>query len=119
MYSIEQVQKAMDRIAGVENAACITFEHFSALLRENMNSALEARMLQRLRLFDADGSGEISLAELKKCIQAMDDLVTSAEVEELLKVCDGDQNGEVSRVLCDVATGCRQPSKATGGLLLH
>ncbi|PVH77463.1 EF-hand [Cadophora sp. DSE1049] len=96
VYSKDQIQKAMDRIAGAGNAACITFEQFSALLRADMNLTLEARILQRFRMFDADRSGEISLDELKKCIQGMDDLVTGAEIEEMLRVCDGDLNGEVS-----------------------
>ncbi|KAH7370171.1 hypothetical protein BKA65DRAFT_385534 [Rhexocercosporidium sp. MPI-PUGE-AT-0058] len=96
VYSKEQIQKAMDRIAGVEKAACITFEQFSALLRADMNLTLEARVLQRFRHFDADGSGEISLEELKRCIQGMDDLVTVAEIEDMLKLCDDDKNGEVS-----------------------
>ncbi|KAH6721624.1 hypothetical protein BKA61DRAFT_439687, partial [Leptodontidium sp. MPI-SDFR-AT-0119] len=95
-YSKEQIQKAMDRIAGIENAACITFEQFSALLRVDMNLTLEARVLQRFRNFDVDGSGEISLEELKTCIQSLDGLVTGAEIEEMLKLCDGDGNGEVS-----------------------
>ncbi|KAG4436484.1 hypothetical protein IFR05_008025 [Cadophora sp. M221] len=96
VYSKEQIQKAMDRIADVENAACITFEQFSALLRVDMNLTLEARVLQRFRNFDVDGSGEISLEELRNCIQSLDDLVTGAEIEEMLKLCDGDGNGEVS-----------------------
>lgn len=95
-FSEEQIQKAMDKITGEKQATCITFEQFSALLRADMNLTLEARVRQRFATFDSDGSGEVSLEELKKCIQGMDDLVTSAEIEEMLKVCDDDRNGEVS-----------------------
>jgi Ca2+-binding EF-hand superfamily protein len=46
--------------------------------------------------FDEDKSGEVSLGDLKKCIQSIEDLVTSAEIKEMLKTCDADLNGSVS-----------------------
>jgi Ca2+-binding EF-hand superfamily protein len=87
---------AMDRIAGVEGSTCITFEQFSALLCSSMNLSLEAHARHLFDRFDADGSGGISIEEMKKCIQGMDDLVTVAEIEEMMNVCDSDHSGEIT-----------------------
>jgi uncharacterized protein (DUF924 family)/Ca2+-binding EF-hand superfamily protein len=96
VYDDAQIQKAMDKISHQKGAKSITFEQFGALLRVNVDQTPEAQARRRFDLFDADGSGEISLQELKRCIQSMDDLVTSAEIEEMLKTCDDDHNGSVS-----------------------
>jgi Ca2+-binding EF-hand superfamily protein len=86
----------MNRISGVQDTKSITFEQFSALLRAKMDMNLEESARRRFDHFDADQSGEISMDELKKCIQSMDDLVTGAEIAEMLKICDTDHNGSVS-----------------------
>lgn len=96
VYTEEQIQKAMDRISHQKGAKSITFEQFGALLRVEVDLSLEAKAARRFEQFDSDGNGEISLQELKKCIQSMDDLVTTAEIEEMLKTCDEDHNGSVS-----------------------
>lgn len=96
IYTSEQLDLAMHRISGVEGSICVTFEQFTALFRAKMDMSPTAQIARRFSLFDADKSGEISLAELKKCIQSMDDLVTSAEIEEMLKTCDADHNGMIS-----------------------
>jgi uncharacterized protein (DUF924 family)/Ca2+-binding EF-hand superfamily protein len=96
VYNQKQLQAAMDRISGVEGSIFITFEQFSALLRVDVNMSLEARARHLFSKFDADGSGAISVGELKQCIQGLDDLVTGAEIEEMLKMCDTDNNGELS-----------------------
>ncbi|KAF2488454.1 calmodulin mutant SYNCAM64B, partial [Lophium mytilinum] len=92
----EQLQMAMDRISGVVGTARVTFEEFSALFRAKLDVSLEARAQRRFSLFDKHKSGEIDLAELRACIQSVDDLVTGAEVEEMLRACDVDGNGQVS-----------------------
>jgi len=66
------------------------------LLRSNMNVTLEVRARRLFEKFDEDASGRISLEEMKHCIRGMDDLVTVAEIEEMLKVCDSDRDGELS-----------------------
>jgi Ca2+-binding EF-hand superfamily protein len=95
-YTKEKAQQAMDRISGTQNSSHITFEQFTALFRSGPGASLETIVRHRFNQFDTDGSGEISLEELKKCIQDMDDLVTSAEVETMLEVCDSNHNGSVS-----------------------
>jgi uncharacterized protein (DUF924 family)/Ca2+-binding EF-hand superfamily protein len=96
VHSKERLQLVMDRISGVKGSEFITFEKFSALLRPRMGKAFEDTARRRFNRFDADGSGEISLEELKTCIQSMDDLVTSAEIEQMFEACDIDGNGSIS-----------------------
>ncbi|KAE9365748.1 EF-hand, partial [Stipitochalara longipes BDJ] len=96
VYTDSQIQMAMDRISRGEGSTSITFERFLALLRSDMNINLETRARRLFEKLDADSSGGVSLEELKLCIQGMDDLVTGAEIEEMLKVCDSDHNGELS-----------------------
>lgn len=96
IYTTEQLQKAMDRISGVDGSSFVTVEQFSGLIRPSTSISQEIRARRRFELFDADGSGEITIDELKKCIQSMDDLVTSAEIERMMETCDADHNGSVS-----------------------
>lgn len=96
VYTKDRIQRAMDRISGTENSSHITFEQFTALFRSGPASSLEEVARHRFNQFDKDGSGDISLEELKKCIQDLDDLVTSAEIETMLQDCDSDHDGSVS-----------------------
>jgi len=95
-YTKDRIQYAMDRISGTKNSTHITFEQFTALFRTTAGTSLEMIARHRFDQFDKDGSGDISFEELKRCIQDMDDLVTSAEVEAMLESCDTNHNGSVS-----------------------
>ena len=91
-----QLQNTIDRVTGIKGAAGITFEQFATTLRVTPKSSLELRLRHEFDLFDTNRSGSISFDELKDCIQSLDDLVTTAEVEEMMKVCDTDGNGSIS-----------------------
>jgi uncharacterized protein (DUF924 family)/Ca2+-binding EF-hand superfamily protein len=95
-YTKNKLCRAMDRISGMKGTNCITFEQFTALFHANSGYTLEERARRRFNQLDKDGSGDISLDELKRCIQGIDDLVTTAEIEQMLEVCDSDRNGTVS-----------------------
>jgi uncharacterized protein (DUF924 family)/Ca2+-binding EF-hand superfamily protein len=90
------LQKAVDRITGRDGSAGITFEQFTSLLRVKMRSDWETRIRRRFAHFDVDGSGEISIEELKKCMEVLNGLVTSAEIEDMMKKCDIDGDGVLS-----------------------
>lgn len=96
VYGKVQIQDAMDRITGAKDSTGVSFEQFSQLLRVKLNTDWEVRVRQRFSFFDRDASGEVSMEELRAGIQSLDDLVTTAEVEEMLKACDVDGNGSVS-----------------------
>jgi Ca2+-binding EF-hand superfamily protein len=95
-YSPQRVQEAMDIITGRSNSYSISFEEFATLLESDLMDDRDKRLLERFKLFDVDGSGEISLEELKICIRSLDSLVTSAEINDMLKRADTSGDGQVS-----------------------
>ncbi|MFM7712628.1 MAG: EF-hand domain-containing protein, partial [Microcystis sp.] len=56
----------------------------------------ERILLERFQLFDSDGSGQISLEELKACLQAIEPRVTDKEIEAMLQQADTGCNNLIS-----------------------
>lgn len=56
----------------------------------------EKILLERFRLFDSDGSGQISAEELKACLQAIEPEVTDAEIEAMLQQADTSRDQQIS-----------------------
>jgi hypothetical protein len=56
----------------------------------------ERILLERFQLFDSDGSGQISLEELKACIQAIEPGVTDKEIEAMLHHADTGRDHQIS-----------------------
>jgi calmodulin len=72
------------------------------------------RLRGRFQLFDTDNTGDISLDELKACLQGIDSLLTSAELDEMMKRCDADQNGMISyEEFVAMVPGVMSPTSAT------
>ncbi len=95
-YSLQRVQEAMDIITGGSNSESISFEEFATLLESDLMDDQDKRLLERFKLFDADGSGQITLEELKICIRNLDSLVTSDEIQDMLKRADITSDGQIS-----------------------
>jgi hypothetical protein len=55
----------------------------------------EKILLERFRLFDTDGSGQISAEELKACIRAIEPGVTDAEIDAMLRHADTDRDDHI------------------------
>jgi len=58
--------------------------------------ALETEMREAFRVFDADGNGFISHAELKLALIQMDQILPDEEVEEMMHEADKDGDGQIS-----------------------
>lgn len=56
----------------------------------------QARLNYLFTLFDADGSGGISHAELKAAVQSTGQPLTDQEIDEAIQIADKNQDGEVS-----------------------
>jgi Ca2+-binding EF-hand superfamily protein len=56
----------------------------------------ERILLERFQLFDSDGSGQISLEELKACLQAIEPRVTDKEIEAMLQQADTGRDNQIS-----------------------
>ncbi|MBD2362203.1 EF-hand domain-containing protein [Anabaena minutissima FACHB-250] len=92
-FSPQRVQEIMDAISEHSNSDSVSFEEFAVLLQSDLGSTNEDQILQWFHLFDADGSGYISLEELHLYIKDIVPNITKAEIENMLKLADtsGDQ----------------------------
>ena len=94
-YPRDRLQLALDRITGETGAKGIHFDQFAALVRTDMSDHWEKRLRRRFSLFDHGGKGYLSEEDLISCIHGMDDLVTTAEVDEMMKLADSDHDGKI------------------------
>ncbi len=67
-YRYDRLQDVIDLITGCPNSDGRCFEEFAALLRVDLLDEPEKRLSERFRVFDADGSGYISIQELSAYI---------------------------------------------------
>ncbi|KAF2678297.1 EF-hand, partial [Lentithecium fluviatile CBS 122367] len=95
-YSKSELQIAVDTISGNPGSTGLTFEQFAALLQVKMAADAQNRLRARFQLFDVDNTGDISFDELRGCLQGMDSLLTSLELEEMMKRCDANGDGMIS-----------------------
>lgn len=56
----------------------------------------EEELRQAFRVFDRDGSGTISVTELRDMLKALGDNLTDAEVDEIMKTADTDGDKTIS-----------------------
>ena len=61
-----------------------------------MTADMQNRLRARFQLFDTDNSGDISYDELRHCLTDLDNLLTTAELDEMMKKCDVDGDGNIS-----------------------
>lgn len=60
------------------------------------DDALEEEMKEAFRVFDGDGNGFISQAELKHTLHKMGERLTDEEIEDMMNEADTDGDGQVS-----------------------
>jgi Ca2+-binding EF-hand superfamily protein/uncharacterized protein (DUF924 family) len=95
-YTRAELQAAVDTISGKTGSTGLTFEEFSALLQIKMAADMQNRLRARFQLFDTDNSGDISYDELRHCLTDLDHLLTTAELDEMMKRCDADGDGIIT-----------------------
>lgn len=75
----------------------IDFDEFLVMMAKKMKeSDSEEEIRQAFRLFDKDGDGFISPAELKTVMLNLGEKLTNEEVEEMIKEADSDKDGMVN-----------------------
>ncbi len=95
-YSPNRLQEVMDMMTGRTGSETITFAEFTNLIHRQLSEPPEDAMLQRFRFFDMDGSGNISLEELRLCLRDIDTGLSDGEIEEMLKLADTSGDNELS-----------------------
>ena len=74
----------------------LTFSEFTSLMHCSLTNTQEEAMLQRFRFFDMDGSGHISLEELRLCLRDIDTGLSDSQIEQMLNLADTSGDHELS-----------------------
>ena len=75
----------------------INFEEFVAMMEKRKNEAdTEQEIINAFRVFDKDGNGLISKAELTNIMSILGDTLSSEEIEEMIIEADVDGDGFIN-----------------------
>ena len=88
-----------DMINEVDNdgSGTIDFAEFLSLMSKKMKDAdSEEGLMAAFKVFDKDGNGFISAAELRHVMTNLGEKLTEEEVEEMIKEADFDGDGQVN-----------------------
>ena len=89
--------KDMIKEADTTSSGTLDFQEFRTMMKKkNTCTSTKSQIREAFRVFDKDGNGLISPAELKQTITEMGDECTDEEVEEMIKEADTDGDGQVN-----------------------
>ena len=75
----------------------IDFPEFLTMMARNMNDTDSEEMIREaFRVFDKDGNGFISAAELRHVLPNLGEKLTDEEVDEMIREADIDGDGQVN-----------------------
>jgi len=85
---------ALEMIAKVDknNDGTIDFEEFVTLMA-SAKSSPDEEMLAAFKVFDEDGSGTITIDELRKVMRKLGEKVTEDQLKEMIKAADTNGDG--------------------------
>jgi calmodulin len=84
----------------VDNSGAIDFDEFLKMMSTTVKAqdfAHETRAA--FNVFDKDGSGTISADELRQVMKSLGENLTDAEIDEMIREADKDQNGTIDCTL--------------------
>ena len=91
-----EIQDMIDN-ADVNCDGKIEFEEFVRMMADDSSSVdHEKEMLEAFKVFDKDGSGTISHAELKQVMEDLGENMTEQEIDNMIKDADTDDDGMVN-----------------------
>merc|ERR1719236_202234 len=83
-----------------DGSGTIDFAEFLSLMSKKMKDAdSEEELMEAFKVFDKDGNGFISAAELRHVMTNLGEKLTEEEVEEMIKEADFDGDGQVYLLL--------------------
>jgi len=96
----EELKKMMSEV-DKDNSGAIEFGEFCHLMAKSMKDAdNEEDLMEAFRIFDADGSGSITKAELRTTLQMVmggtSDMLPDDEIAEMIQEADTDGDGQVN-----------------------
>merc|ERR1712232_697075 len=76
---------------------CIDFPDFLSLMARKMkDNDTEEELVEAFKVFDRDGNGLISAAELRHVMTNLGEKLTDEEVDEMIKEADIDGDGHIN-----------------------
>lgn len=89
---IDDLVNEMDQ----NNDAAINFAEFLTMMaRQVKEQDVEAEILEAFKVFDADGDGKISQAELVRVLTTIGEKLTEDEAKQMLQAADTDSDGQI------------------------
>ncbi|CAE7446340.1 Icl1d [Symbiodinium sp. KB8] len=80
-----------------DGSGSIEFDEFLDMMTHKMSDKdTDEDIMKVFNLFDDDGTGKISLRNLKRVAKELGETMTEAELLEMIERADGDQDGEIS-----------------------
>lgn len=74
----------------------IEFSEFLTMMaRQIKEQDVEAEILEAFKVFDSDGDGKISQAELVRVLTTIGEKLTDAEAKQMLEAADTDSDGQI------------------------
>ena len=74
----------------------INFSEFLAMMKKMKAEECDGTMLEAFKVFDKDGNGFISAAELRHVMTNLGEKLTDEEVDEMIREADIDGDGQVN-----------------------
>ncbi|ODQ78637.1 hypothetical protein BABINDRAFT_172009 [Babjeviella inositovora NRRL Y-12698] len=83
----------------INNDGNIDFPEFLTMMARKMKDTdSEAEIAEAFKVFDRNGDGKISAAELRHVLTSIGEKLTDAEVDEMIREADADNDGEIDIV---------------------
>lgn len=74
----------------------IDFSEFLTMMaRQIKEQDVEAEILEAFKVFDSDGDGKISQAELRRVLTTIGEVLTDEEANKMLEAADTDSDGQI------------------------
>ncbi|KAL0581448.1 translation elongation factor EF1B gamma [Marasmius crinis-equi] len=81
----------------VDGNGTIDFHEFLAMMAKKVHAGdSEEEIKQAFKVFDKDGSGSISAAELRHVMESLGERLSDAEIDAMMKEADVDGDGTIS-----------------------
>ena len=94
--TVEEIQEMMKEV-DLDQDGKISFEEFMHLMTNNTKETeTEDEVINAFRVFDKEGNGLISSAELKHIMMTIGDKMTEEEADEMVNEADIDEDGMIN-----------------------
>lgn len=92
-----EIQELVKKPEGEEGPALTDFDTFLTIMAKRLSvPEAEDQLLEAFKVFDKEGTGVLSAADLRKIVTTMGEKLTDEEVEELIREADDDGDGQIN-----------------------